>query len=554
MNRLSWPGWSPDRRRPVWCQSGRSLLGGALTRNLLEGGYAGEVHLINPGIANPRPGLPPQPGRHRRSHRSRLDCHPRRWRRRNRRAMRQEAHRHAVVHSAGFAEAGEFGALVQTNLMETARRCGSGSWAPGPGIHPPLPGAQRHPVLSPHPGGQSGLRLPVRRRLPSTSSTGPSATISPFRRSSGRAPAGTWICLKSSISRHRCQDRGHSFFISKASAPAAAFQRAMGSRPQQAGGRRQAGRTAPTAALAHTHSQATGGVDASFDAALRRGRCPGFRPSATCSTPPGRWPARGGRQAIVLAIVANGGGPALLAADAAVQQGLQLARFIPATKAKAGDGTADFLVPGQSGGCPDRCQRGALCDRHRALPCRPGRGWRFAVVAPNGLSDPEDTARRILDVQREAGKPIPVSLMGESSVAESRALLTRAGVPAFRPRKAPSPLTPSWLNSSGNQGTPCSKLPASISHRKAPAAPAAKVVIDFAIQAGRETLTEGVRSAASPKPSICRCFLGGFSRRPDGSAVGRIDWNRIRSGDRSQPGTMARPCRAASPPAPCRPS
>ncbi|HNM82691.1 MAG TPA: CoA-binding protein, partial [Rhodocyclaceae bacterium] len=100
-------------------------LGGALTRNLLEGGYAGEVYLINPKHREIR-------GR---------ACHPSLDAIDARIDLAlivtpadgvagiveqcgKKRIRHAVVHSAGFAEAGEFGALVQTNLMETARRCG----------------------------------------------------------------------------------------------------------------------------------------------------------------------------------------------------------------------------------------------------------------------------------------------------------------------------------------------------------------------------------------------------------------------------------------------
>ncbi|HNE42461.1 MAG TPA: GNAT family N-acetyltransferase [Rhodocyclaceae bacterium] len=467
-------------------------LGGALTRNLLEGGYAGEVYLINPKHREIR-------GR---------ACHPSLDAIDARIDLAlivtpadgvagiveqcgKKRIRHAVVHSAGFAEAGEFGALVQTNLMETARRCGVR-----------IMGPRALGFIRPSLGLNATLfyrRIPAGNLAFVSQSAGVCLNVldwafsNDFALSAVFGPgAGGDVDLPEILDFLATDAKTEAILlylegIRSSRRFLSALRAAARSKPVVAV---KAGRTALTAALAHTHSQATGGVDASFDAALRRAgalRVPTvgdlFTAARALASP--RRPA-GNR----LAIVANGGGPALLAADAAVQQGLQLARFIPATKAKLAMG----LPISWSQGNPVDVLIDASAERFATAIglclADPGVDGVLVVVAPNGLSDPVDTARRILDVQREAGKPILVSLMGESSVAESRALLTRAGVPAFRTPESAVAAYAFMAEFVRNQEL-LLETPASISHRKAPAAPAAKVVIDFAIQAGRETLTEG---------------------------------------------------------------
>ncbi len=478
-------GASPDERS----------LGGALTRNLLEGAYTGEVFLVNPKHREIRghaclPNLDAVDAR--------IDlalivtpadtvasvveqCGRKRI-------------RNAVVHSAGFAEAGEFGALIQSKLMATARKCGVR-----------LMGPRALGFIRPSLGLNATLFY---RRIPAGSLAFVSQSASvclnvldwafsnDFALSAVFGPGNGGDVDLPEILDFLASDpqteaillylegvRSSRRFLS-------ALRAAARSKPVVAV---KAGRSGVAASLAQAHSQghgaASGGTDASFDAALRRAgvlrvRSVGDLFTAARALASPLRPA-GNR----LAIVANGGGPAILAADAANELGLQLARFTPATKAKLAMG----LPISWSQGNPVDLLVDADAQRFAtALDiclADPGVDGVLVVVAPNGLSDPVETARRILDARAGAGKPILVSLLGESSVAESRALLTRAGVPAFRTAESAAAAFAFMADFVRNQAL-LLETPASVSHRQAPAAAAARMVLDFALQAGRDALTD----------------------------------------------------------------
>lgn len=481
-------GASPDDRS----------LGGALTRNLLEGGYSGEVYLVNP--------------KHReiRGH----ACHP------SLEAIDaridlalvvtpadgvgsiieqcgRKRIRHAVVHSAGFAEAGEFGALVQDNLMHTARRCGVR-----------IMGPRALGFIRPALGLNATLfyrRIPAGNLAFVSQSAGVCLNVldwafsNDFALSAVFGPGHGGDVDLPEILDFLATDPGTEAIllylegVRSSRRFLSALRAAARSKPVVAV---KAGRSPATAALARSHSQSTGSADASFDAALRRAgvlrvRSVGDLFTAARALASPRRPA-GNR----LAIVSNGGGPAVLAADAVADQGLQLARFVPATKARLAMGLpiswsqanpVDVLIDADAG-------RFATALEHCLAD--PGVDGVLVVIAPNGLDDPAETARRVAAAQREAAKPILVALMGESSVSESRALLTRAGIPAFRTPESAVAAFAFMADFVRNQAL-LLETPASVSHRQPPAAGAAKVVIDFALQSGRDSLTEAEARAVA---------------------------------------------------------
>ncbi len=93
----------------------------------------------------------------------------------------------------------------------------------------------------------------------------------------------------------------------------------------------KSGRTAASAQAACSHSGALAGADAVYDAAFRRAgilRVDGLRDLFGAAEILARWKKYAGPR---LAIVTNGGGPAVLAADALVRRGGRLATFAPET-------------------------------------------------------------------------------------------------------------------------------------------------------------------------------------------------------------------------------
>jgi acetyltransferase len=123
-------------------------------------------------------------------------------------------------------------------------------------------------------------------------------------------------------------------------------------------GRKPAGNEA-----AQTHSGAIVGSDDVFDAALRRAGAVRVRPSCSCSRPPSasRYRPVGKR----LAIITNGGGPGVLAADWVNEIGCSW----PAL-ARVGAGAGAAAAPAGLADRPDRPVRGGR-PAHYAPPSRP---------------------------------------------------------------------------------------------------------------------------------------------------------------------------------------
>jgi acetyl-CoA synthetase (ADP-forming)/acetyltransferase len=145
-------------------------------------------------------------------------------------------------------------------------------------------------------------------------------------------------------------------------------------------------------------------------------------------------PARGE----ALAIVTNAIGPAQLAADAVLRDGLALADLLPETLAAVersfpgafGTRAAD-AVPGSKHiayGGPDEALR--LAELATLLAAAPEVGGVLLVHAPTGLAD--TAAMAAIGAAAGAMKlPLLVCAMGQSTGEAHRAALAEAGVPAF---------------------------------------------------------------------------------------------------------------------------
>lgn len=139
---------------------------------------------------------------------------------------------------------------------------------------------------------------------------------------------------------------------------------------------------------------------------------------------------RGGR----LAIVSNGGGPALLAVDALLGGGGMLATLTPATE--RGPDAAPEPKPGLSKPIDIGLEAGSdeVSAALRLTLRDPGSDAVLALVAPGGVEPPTRHAAAIADVAREpaAGRrPLLAAVIGEATAAPARRLLAAAGVPVY---------------------------------------------------------------------------------------------------------------------------
>jgi acetyltransferase len=196
----------------------------------------------------------------------------------------------------------------------------------------------------------------------------------------------------------------------------------------------KAGRHEAGAKAAASHTGALAGSDAVFDAAVRRAgvlrvtTIPDLFNMAEilAHQPPPRGPK--------LAIVTNAGGPGVMATDALMLGGGQLA----ALGQESLDALSKVLPPYWSHGNPIDVLGDAPPERYeRALEvCAkdPGVEGVLILLAPQAVTDPTETARRLalnLSGANIVGKPVLASWMGGADVHAGRAVLDGAGIATF---------------------------------------------------------------------------------------------------------------------------
>ena len=156
-----------------------------------------------------------------------------------------------------------------------------------------------------------------------------------------------------------------------------------------------------------------------------------------------------------LAIVTNAGGPGIIATDAAERNGLQLARFEPATIAhlqRALPPTANVFNPIDVIG-------DARADRYRvalaAALADPNVDAVLVLFTPQAGSEPEETARVIAELAAGQPKPVVASYMGAASIGPALHVLNAHHIPNYAfPERAVAA-----LHAMVRQHTWCSRPP-----------------------------------------------------------------------------------------------
>jgi acetyltransferase len=192
------------------------------------------------------------------------------------------------------------------------------------------------------------------------------------------------------------------------------------------------GRSATGSLAARSHTGALVGNDAVFDAVLAR--CGVVRVQsaqdlfAAARALSSRRKPHGDR----LAIITNGGGPGVLAADAVSSSDLKLATISPATLAALDE----FLPPHWSHANPVDVIGDANGERFakaaRIVVADPGVDGVLSVFCPTGIAMAEDVADGLLPVAKECGKPFLTAWLGESGVVATRHRVESEGIPAYR--------------------------------------------------------------------------------------------------------------------------
>jgi acetyltransferase len=193
----------------------------------------------------------------------------------------------------------------------------------------------------------------------------------------------------------------------------------------------KAGRTDQAAQAAASHTGTLAGSDSVLDAAFRR--CGVLRVESISEVFDmvdvlGRQPRPRGPK---LTIVTNAGGPGVLATDALLTGGGELASL----SETAMNALNQALPSHWSHGNPIDVIGDAGPDRYakamEAAAKDPDTDGVLVIMTPQGMTDPTSIAETIKPFAHSTGKPILASWMGGAGVAEGERILNTSGIPSF---------------------------------------------------------------------------------------------------------------------------
>ena len=252
----------------------------------------------------------------------------------------------------------------------------------------------------------------------------------------------------------------------------------------------KAGRTQAAAHAAASHTGSLTGSDEVLEAAFRR--CGVLRVNTIgdlfymaevlAKQPRPRGPR--------LAVVTNAGGPGVLAADSVIANGGQLAQLSEKSVAQLDQ----LLPPHWSHNNPVDILGDALPDTYRKVVDLVVNDANvdglLAILCPQGMSEPSQTADRLTAYAKTTGKPIIASWMGGPEMAAGIDILHGAGIPTYPfPDTAAKIFCYMWRYSYNLRGlyeTPVLRLAA----ETGPDRDRAEHIVSCARHAGRTILTE----------------------------------------------------------------
>ncbi|HET7272016.1 MAG TPA: bifunctional acetate--CoA ligase family protein/GNAT family N-acetyltransferase [Rubrobacter sp.] len=193
----------------------------------------------------------------------------------------------------------------------------------------------------------------------------------------------------------------------------------------------KAGRTDAAGKAAASHTGSLTGSDEVLDAAFRRSgvlRVDEISELFGMAEVLGKQPRPRGPR---LTILTNAGGPAVLATDALIGNGGELAQISPETM----ETLNGFLPAPWSHGNPVDVLGDADPERYaktlETAAGDPQSDGLLVVLTPQDMTDPTATAERLVPYANSTRKPVLASWMGGPAVAAGESILNGAGIPTF---------------------------------------------------------------------------------------------------------------------------
>lgn len=251
----------------------------------------------------------------------------------------------------------------------------------------------------------------------------------------------------------------------------------------------KAGRQPAGNEAALTHSGAIVGSDEVFDAALRRAGAVRVRTFSQLFSAVRCLASRYQPAGRHLAVITNGGGPGVLAADWANELHLQLGRL----DAQACAALAPQLSPQASLKDLIDLSEEATPEHFAAAITAAGRtrgiDGVLVIYSPKLGADPARVAEALVQTHATVGKPLFSCWMGDESVSEARALLNAASIPTFRTPEAGVDAFSNIANHHENQQL-LQQTPPPLSHLAKPDVEGARLLIESVLAERRNVLTE----------------------------------------------------------------
>jgi acetyltransferase len=188
-----------------------------------------------------------------------------------------------------------------------------------------------------------------------------------------------------------------------------------------------------------------------------------------------------------IAVVTNGGGPGVLAADRTAELGMTVAQLGEATRQAleaalptnwSHGNPVDVIgdVPGQG-----------YCAAVEVCLADPEVDGVLAILAPLATVDPTAVAQRIIDIAKKSPKPVLACWMGATRVAQAQALFAEARMPHFDTPEAAVEAFSFLAKHLRNQRL-LMQSPGPMSHEQGPDADGARLIIEGVMAEGRKTL------------------------------------------------------------------
>ena len=249
------------------------------------------------------------------------------------------------------------------------------------------------------------------------------------------------------------------------------------------GGRQDLG-----AGAAVSHTGTLIGSDAVFDAAIRRAGAVRVHTLtaffATATTLNAGVRGRGRR----VAVLTNGGGPAVIAADRLADRDLELAQLSPESMTKLNE-----LLPAPwSHGNPVDVLGDADPARYASslevCLADPQVDAVLAVLTPQAMTEPVEVAQQVAEIAKKSRKPVLAVWMGGSTIQPARDVFRKAVVPNYRTPDTAVECIASIVAHYENQQL-LLEVPSPLSNTQAPDVEGAKAIIEHALASDRTLLT-----------------------------------------------------------------